>query len=112
MIERSGLNHDQASAVLTEGAPGSPLVKLVSAHMTAPDYTPNFLLKLMTKDLGYALQEADELSLELTTAAALKRFQQSLTTGHGEQDMAAVIESIRTNSHGNLGESSFPRSRH
>ena len=96
MIERSGLNRAQALSVLTEGAPGSPLVKTLSARMTAPDYTPNFPLKLMTKDLGYALQTGSQLSLELmTAAAALERFQRSIAAGHADQDMAAVIEPIR-----------------
>lgn len=96
MIERSGLNRAQALSVLTEGAPGSPLVKTLSARMTAPDYAPNFPLKLMTKDLGYALQTGSQLSLELmTAAAALERFHRSIAAGHADQDMAAVIEPIR-----------------
>ena len=96
MIERSGLDRDQALGVLTEGAPGSPLVKLLSQRMTSADYTPNFLLKLMTKDLGYALQEGSKQSLELkTAAAALERFQRGIAAGHGDQDMAAVVEPVR-----------------
>src|SRR6516225_7201199 len=39
MIERSGLDRAKSLEVLTNGAPGSPLVKMVSARMTAPDYT-------------------------------------------------------------------------
>jgi len=52
MIERSGLDRAKALEVLTGGAPGSPLVKTVAARMCAPDFTPNFPLRLMTKDLG------------------------------------------------------------
>ena len=77
MIERSGLDRAKALEVLTGGAPGSPLVKAVSARMTAPDFTPNFLLRLMAKDLGYAIQEGGKLSVELVTAtAALEDFQE------------------------------------
>jgi 3-hydroxyisobutyrate dehydrogenase len=95
MIERSGLNRDLALAVLTEGAPGSPLVKLVSARMTAADYTPNFMLKLMTKDLGYALHEGGKTSTELATVAAAHGvFKQALASGYGDQDMAAIIEQL------------------
>ena len=54
LIERSGLDRAKALEVLTTGAPGSPLVKTLSARMTARDYTPNFLLRLMAKDLTYA----------------------------------------------------------
>ena len=96
MIERGGLDRAQALEVLTNGAPGSPLVKTVSARMTAPDYTPNFLLRLMAKDLTSARREAAARSLDLgTAAAALSLFQAGVAAGHGEKDIAAVIEPLR-----------------
>jgi 3-hydroxyisobutyrate dehydrogenase len=96
MIERSGLDRAKALEVLSGGASGSPLVKAVSARMTAPDFTPNFLLRLMAKDLGYAIQEGGKLSVELATAAAaLGDFQKAITAGHGEKDIAAVVEPFR-----------------
>jgi 3-hydroxyisobutyrate dehydrogenase len=96
MIESSGLDRTAALAVLTNGAPGSPLVKAVSARMTAQDYAPHFLLRLMAKDLSYAIAEGGKLTLDLSTAkTALGLFQQGIASGHGEQDIAAVIESLR-----------------
>lgn len=96
MIERGGLDRTRALEVLHTGAPGSPLVKALSARMTAADYTPNFLLRLMAKDLGYALGQGGALSVELATgAAALGVFQKAIAAGHGEQDMSAVIEPLR-----------------
>ena len=96
MIERSGLDRARALEVLTNGAPGSPLLKTVSARMTAADYTPNFLLRLMAKDLKYSLEEAAKLSLHLTTAAAaLDTFQKAIAAGHGDKDIAAAIELLR-----------------
>ena len=96
MIERSGLDRGRALEVLTQGAPGSPLVKAVSARMTAADYTPNFLLRLMAKDLTYSIQEADKLSIHLNTAeAALDTFKKAIAAGHGEQDIAAAVELLR-----------------
>ena len=96
LIERGGLDRTQALEVLTGGAPGSPLVKTVAARMTTPDYTPNFLLRLMAKDLTYARREAAARSLELgTAAAALGLFQAGIAAGHGERDIAAVVEPLR-----------------
>jgi 3-hydroxyisobutyrate dehydrogenase len=96
MIERSGLERTRALDVLLNGAPGSPLVKLMAARMTAPDFTPNFLLRLLAKDLGYAIQEAGRRSLDLTTAkAALSEFERAIAAGHGDKDMSAVIEPLR-----------------
>lgn len=96
MIERSSLDRAKALEILAGGAPGSPLVKAVSARMTAPDFTPNFLLRLMAKDLGYAIKEGAKLSVELLTAtAALKEFKRAIASGHGDQDIAAVVEPFR-----------------
>ncbi len=96
MIERSGLDRVKALEILTNGAPGSPLVKAVSGRMTQPEAAPNFLLRLMAKDLGYAIEEGGKLSVELVTAtAALEDFQRAIATGHGEKDIAAVIEPFR-----------------
>jgi 3-hydroxyisobutyrate dehydrogenase len=96
MIERAGLNREKAMEVIANGAPGSPLVKAVSGRMTKPDYTPNFMLRLMAKDLKYAMAEGDKLSVELVTAAAaLEEFQRGIAGGHGDQDIAAVVEPLR-----------------
>jgi 3-hydroxyisobutyrate dehydrogenase len=98
LIEQSGLDCAQALSVLLDGAPGSPLVKTMAARMTASDFTPNFLLKLMAKDLGYAVTEGRARGLSPTTAvAALEVFQRAIAAGHGEQDMAAVVEPLRKN---------------
>ena len=95
-IERSGLDRAQALAVLTDGAPGSPLVKLLSARMTAADFAPNFPLKLMAKDLDYALKEGQASGRAPTTAAAaLEVFRAAIAAGHGDKDMSAVIEPMR-----------------
>jgi 3-hydroxyisobutyrate dehydrogenase len=96
MIERSGLNRTQALEIVNGGAPGSPILKLLSARMTAPDYTPNFPLRLMGKDLAYAIEEAGRSGVHLATAtAALGVFQNAIASGHGDQDMSAVAEPFR-----------------
>jgi 3-hydroxyisobutyrate dehydrogenase len=96
MIERAGLDRARALEVLLNGAPGSPMVKTVAERMVARDYTPNFPLRLAAKDARYAMAEAAKLSLDLTmAAAALKAFENAAASGHGDQDMAAVVEPLR-----------------
>ena len=96
MIESSGLDRAKALEIIANGAPGSPLVKTVSARMTAPDYTPNFALRLLAKDLTYAIAEGGKLSVPMATAAAaLEVFQKAIAAGYGEKDMAAVVEPFR-----------------
>ncbi len=96
LIERSGLDAEKSLGVLTEGAPGSPLVKLLSGRMVARQYEPNFLLRLMAKDLRYAVSEADHQGLDLDMGrAALRVFEHAISAGQGEDDMSAVVEQFR-----------------
>lgn len=98
-LERSGLDRDKAIDLLKRGAPGSPLLANLSARMTGRDYTVNFYLKLMSKDLRYAGDAAAASGVELTTAANARRlFEQAVAQGYGERDMSAVVEPLRTRS--------------
>jgi 3-hydroxyisobutyrate dehydrogenase len=96
-IEKSGADREQMIDFLKNGAGGSPLIKVISERMTASNFTPNFLLHLMAKDLGYAVEEANRHSLGLATgASALEVFKQAMANGDGNKDMSAVVEQFRT----------------
>jgi 3-hydroxyisobutyrate dehydrogenase len=95
-IERSGLDVEKSLAFLKGGAPGSPLLSGISARMTAHDYTVNFLLKLMSKDLDYAHAAAAQTGVDLTTASNARAvFESAAAQGFADQDMSAVIEPLR-----------------
>jgi len=95
-LEHSGLDRERALEILNNGAPGSPLVKTISARMTARAYDIHFALHLMHKDLSYATREADTLGVRLNTGrAALKLFEQACEGGWGEKDFSAVVEALR-----------------
>ena len=95
LASKSGLDMERVRNVLLNGAPASPLVKTVAARMQARDYAPNFYGGLMAKDLGYAADEAKALGLTLDSAAAARqRFLDAVAAGHGEDDMASVIEPL------------------
>jgi 3-hydroxyisobutyrate dehydrogenase len=96
VIERSGLNRESALDILNNGAPGSPLIKTLSARMVARDYAVNFELQLMQKDLTYAVNEAHAHGVDLgTAAAAIELFKKARDRGWGEKDFSAVVEAIR-----------------
>ena len=93
-IRASGIDHDKALSVLINGAPGSPLVKLLSARANTGDFTPHFVLRLMVKDLAYASEEGNRYGVTLQTAtAALAVFKQAVANGYGDKDFSAVIDS-------------------
>jgi 3-hydroxyisobutyrate dehydrogenase len=95
-IERSGLDREKALSILKSGAPGSPLLGAISARMVNQNYSVNFLLRLMAKDLLYAHSEAAHCDVDLTTAeVARSLFEAAVAKGFGDADMASVIEPLR-----------------
>jgi 3-hydroxyisobutyrate dehydrogenase len=96
LIRNAGLDREKALGVLTNGAPGSPLVKTLSARASTGDFTPNFVLRLMAKDLRYSIEEGTRNNVNLQTAAsALAEFQHAITSGYGDRDFSAVIEALQ-----------------
>jgi len=91
MIDAGGLDRATSISILTDGAAGSGIVKRIAARIAANDFTPNFALHWMAKDLSYALREASARNISLeTAAAALSVFQQTIAAGHGDEDFSAV----------------------
>jgi 3-hydroxyisobutyrate dehydrogenase len=93
LIDASGLDRAKATSILTEGAPGSGNVKRMAERIAANDFTPNFALRWMAKDLAYALNGASGKGVSLPLAtAALTVFQHAIAEGHGDKDFSAVTK--------------------
>jgi 3-hydroxyisobutyrate dehydrogenase len=100
-LERTGLNREKALELLKSGAPGSPLLTSMSARMTGSDWTVNFLLELMAKDLAYAHKAAAQTGVDLTTATNAKHlFEHAIAAGYGERDLSSVVEVVRQQNKG------------
>ncbi|HEY7615238.1 MAG TPA: NAD(P)-dependent oxidoreductase [Terriglobales bacterium] len=96
LVDAGGIDREKAWSILSNGAPGSLMVKTISSRAAAADTTVNFALRLMAKDLKYATEEATERGLALHTAAsALAVFEQAIAKGHGDEDLSAVVKSLR-----------------
>lgn len=96
LVEARGLDTPLAADILRRGAPGSPMVGLMADRMLARDYTPNFLIPLMVKDLGYAerLMAATGIQSDMARAART-RFQGAADAGLDDRDISAVFEHAR-----------------
>ncbi|MGH9517338.1 MAG: NAD(P)-dependent oxidoreductase [Terriglobales bacterium] len=95
LIEAGGLDRAKATSILTEGAPGSPIVKRVAERVGSGDFTPYFHLSLMAKDVTYAIEEGRRRHVNMRTAdAALTAFKQAVTSGLAERDFTAVVQAI------------------
>ena len=95
LVNAGGLDREKCIAVLGNSALASPLIKRMLTSMESNDFTPNFPLKLMAKDIGYAIKEARTCNVPLGTAVpALEVFQRAVEKGLGEQDFSAVIKAL------------------
>jgi 3-hydroxyisobutyrate dehydrogenase len=96
LIEAGGLDRQKSLDVLTNGAPGSPILRNLGARMTARDYTPQFALKLLLKDLKYAHAEGEQRGVTMDTAAGAQSvFERAVAAGYGADDMSSVVELFR-----------------
>jgi 3-hydroxyisobutyrate dehydrogenase len=93
LVNAGGLDRSAALSILTGGAPGSGIVKRVADRVLKNDYTPNFALRWMAKDLSYAVGEASGQKIPLKTAtAALSVFERAVDEGYGDEDFSAVAK--------------------
>ena len=84
-IWRAGVRRSSAQVDTAFDSPGF--------GVASGDFAPNFFLRLMAKDLGYALEEAGERDINLqTAAAALSVFEQAVAAGYGDQDFTAIAQ--------------------
>lgn len=99
IIERSPLDRGQVLAAIVNGSPGSPIIKTLVSRITAEDYSPNFYLHLLAKDMGYAIAEGESRGVPMAMAGtALGILRRSIDRGDGDKDMAAVVEQFRAES--------------
>src|SRR5262249_54313199 len=97
LAERAGLDLEQVASLITNGAPGSPLVKGKAIRMVQRNYDDTqFALKWMHKDTTYALRAADEFGVPTPTLSiAHEVYRMARNLGLDDKDFAAVIEAVR-----------------
>lgn len=89
----SGLDMTQVVEALSNGSGGSRVVRAKAAQISTADFTPNFALHLLHKDLGYALEEAKKYDAPLPTTAISHEFYQiAMIQGLGDMDFAAISQ--------------------
>jgi len=92
MAEAADLDRDAALEVLGEGAAGSRLMKTKLPKMFKRDFSPQFQLELMDKDLRYFLALAQELDRPAPIASLVRsQFQAARRARLGKLDSCAVF---------------------
>ena len=92
VAQAAGVDPDAALAVLAEGAAGSRVVKTKWPKIAKRDFTPQFQLELMDKDLRYFLELAGSVGRASPLAALVRsRYQAAIAAGHGKLDSCAIF---------------------
>ena len=95
LATKLGVDPQQLVSLIEATMVRSGVVEYKAPFVLQRDFTPNFPLKLMTKDIGYAMQAAARCGLTLQTAApALEVFKHAVNQGLGDQDFSAVVKAL------------------
>ncbi len=96
---KAGLDVDQVVGALGGGAAQSWVLANRAGRMIANDYPLGFKVALHRKDLGIALELAEELGADLPVSALAASLETELiAAGHADDDMSALARSIRARS--------------
>jgi 3-hydroxyisobutyrate dehydrogenase len=69
------------------------MVELKGRKILNRDFDPQFMAKLMHKDVKLATRLAESLNIPMPVLAAVKeQFQTAISLGYGNEDMCAVIK--------------------
>ncbi len=96
LAERAGLDVRQVAKLLSEGGPGSRAIQHRVEDILQRNFAPRFELRLMHKDMSYALDVAVRCGVPLPTVAASREvYRLGIARGFGEMDWAGVGQALR-----------------
>ena len=93
LATKAGMDPELMLDVLENSAAKSGLIAFKAPYVFRRDFSTNFSVKWMHKDIGLMLESANELDVPLPlTAVTQQMFRAAIATGHGEEDICATIK--------------------
>jgi 3-hydroxyisobutyrate dehydrogenase/2-hydroxy-3-oxopropionate reductase len=90
---KAGIEPTLMLDILANSAAKSGLIDYKAPFIFRRDFTTNFSVKWMHKDIGLMLDSAEELEVPLPlTALTRQLFQAAIATGHGDEDICSTIK--------------------
>lgn len=90
---KAGIEPSLMLDILSNSAAKSGLIEFKAPFIFRRDFTTNFSVKWMHKDIGLMLDSAEELSVPTPlTALTHQMFQAAIATGHGDEDICSTIK--------------------
>ena len=100
---KAGVDPTLMLDILSNSAAKCGLIEYKAPFVFRRDFTTNFSLKWMRKDIGLMLDSGEELSVPLPlTALTRQMLQAAISKGHGEEDICSTINVLEefAGSHG------------
>jgi len=92
---KAGVDPQLMLEIINNSAAKSGLIAYKAPFVFKRDFTTNFSTKWMHKDIGLALESADELGLPLpVTAVTEQMFRAAIAEGYGDADMCSTIQVV------------------
>jgi len=89
---KAGVDPTLMLDILSNSAAKCGLIEYKAPFVFRRDFTTNFSVKWMHKDIGLMLDSGEELSVPLPlTALTRQMFQAAISKGHGEEDICSTI---------------------
>src|SRR5690606_2873751 len=92
LAAKAGVDPELMLEVLNNSAAKSGLISFKAPYVFRGDFSTNFSVKWMHKDISLMLESADELQVPLPlTGLTQQMFRAAIATGHGEEDICSTI---------------------
>jgi 3-hydroxyisobutyrate dehydrogenase-like beta-hydroxyacid dehydrogenase len=94
---KAGVDPTLMLEILDNSAAKSGLISFKAPYVFRRDFSTNFSVKWMHKDIGLMLDSAQELEVPLPmTALTRQMFQAAIALGHGEEDICSTIQVLES----------------
>jgi|SRR5579863_3283872 len=97
LATKGGVDPKLMLEILSNSAAKSGLIEFKAPYVFNRDFSPQFSVKWMDKDIGLMLESGQELKVPLPlTGLTRQMFQAAIATGHGEEDICSTIKVLES----------------
>jgi len=94
---KAGIDPELMLDILDNSAAKSGLIAFKAPYVFRRDFSTNFSVKWMHKDIGLMLDSAQELNVPLPlTALTQQSFRAAIAKGHGDEDICSTIKVLES----------------
>ena len=97
LATKAGVDPQLMLEILTNSAAKSGLIDFKAPYVFRRDFSPQFSVKWMDKDIGLMLDSGKELNVPLPlTGLTRQMFQAAIATGHADEDICSTIKVLES----------------